>query len=108
MGCAVIIRDPERRWCARECKNRSGLEFRVFPLDAGKKALVIQFPATYCGSGGCTEQLYLKRRDGWTLLVDVFGVIEISPTRTNGLAELIMDGQFRLVWDGTHFMAKGL
>ena len=108
LGCAVIIRDPERRWCQRECMNRYGLEFRFFPLDAGKKHLVVQFPATFCGSGGCAEQLYIKRREGWTLLADVFGILEISQARTNGIAEVIVDGQFRLVWDGAHFVAKGL
>ncbi len=108
LGCAVIIRDPERRWCKQECTSWYGLEFRFFPLDAGQKIVVVQLPATFCGSGGCIEQLYAKRRDGWKLLADLFGIIEISGTRTNGLPELIIDGQFRLVSQGEAFVAKGL
>ncbi len=108
LGCAIVIRDPERRWCKRECTSWYGVEFRFFPLDAGQKIVIVQLPSTFCGSGGCIEQLYAKRRDGWNLVADIFGIVEISDTRTNRLPELIIDGQFRLVAQGEDFIAKAL
>ncbi len=107
-GCAVIIRDPDRRWCQSECTSWYGVEFRFFPVDAGKKDIIVQLPSTFCGSGGCVEHLYVKRKDGWRLVADVFGVIEISGTQSHGLPELILDGQFRLVWNGSEFVARAL
>lgn len=57
-----------------------------------------------CGSAGCTTSIYRKNGDNWdTLLDSVNGSIRIARQRHNGMADIIVDGNDRWVFDGQKY-----
>ena len=57
-----------------------------------------------CGSAGCTTSIYRKNGDKWdTLLDSVNGTIRIARQRHNGMADIVVDGNDRWVFDGQKY-----
>lgn len=57
-----------------------------------------------CGSAGCTTSIYRRNGNKWdTLLDSVNGSIRIARQRHNGLADIIIDGNDRWVFDGQKY-----
>ncbi|MCX8666041.1 hypothetical protein J3T99_00160 [Acetobacteraceae bacterium B3987] len=57
-----------------------------------------------CGSAGCTTSIYRKNGTKWdTLLDSVNGTIRIARQRHNGMADIIVDGNDRWVFDGQKY-----
>lgn len=57
-----------------------------------------------CGSAGCTTSIYRRNGDKWdTLLDSVNGSIGIARQRHNGMADIVVDGNDRWVFDGQKY-----
>ncbi|MUG04287.1 hypothetical protein GM556_01825 [Bombella sp. ESL0378] len=57
-----------------------------------------------CGSAGCTTSIYRKAGNDWeTLLDSVNGTIRITRRYHNGMADLLINGNDRWVFDGQHY-----
>ncbi len=72
---------------------------------AGRRApaaLFVQLQsADLCGSAGCSTSVYVNAPGGWRRVLDsVSGPIRVAPEQHAGMADLIVDGDDRWVWDG--------
>lgn len=69
-----------------------------------RPALFVQLQsARECGSAGCNTQVFVWRGTQWVRVLDgVGGRVFVSPKRTNGMADLVSDGE-RYVWTGTAY-----
>ena len=65
-------------------------------------ALFVQLQsADLCGSAGCSTSVYVNAPDGWRRVLDsVSGPIRVAPERHDGMADLLVNGDDRWIWDG--------
>ncbi len=72
---------------------------------AGRRAAAALFvqlqSADLCGSAGCSTSVYVNAPGGWRRVLDsVSGPIRVAPEQHGGMADLLVDGDDRWVWDG--------
>ncbi len=65
-------------------------------------ALFVQVQsASFCGSAGCSTDIYLKRGAHWKKVMDsISGPIKVSPRSHHGMHDLLVHGQDRWIWNG--------
>ncbi len=68
-------------------------------------ALFVQLQsADLCGSAGCSTSVYVNAPGGWRRVLDsVSGPIRVAPEQHQGMADLLVDGDDRWVWNGTAY-----
>ncbi len=69
-------------------------------------ALFVQLQsADLCGSAGCSTSVYVNAPGGWRRVLDsVSGPIRVAPEQHQGMADLLVDGDDRWVWDGKTYV----
>lgn len=76
--------------------------------DGIKEALVYEDLPGFCGSGGCSLDIFQQKQTKWTKLSSLSGGEEVglSNTLTNGYLDLFLteeDAVVRYVWDGKEY-----
>ncbi len=68
-------------------------------------ALFVQLQsADLCGSAGCSTSVYVNAPGGWRRVLDsVSGPIRVAAQSHGGMADLLVDGDDRWVWDGQSY-----
>jgi len=68
-------------------------------------ALFVQLQsADLCGSAGCSTSVYVNAPGGWRRVLDsVSGPIRVAAQSHAGMADLLVDGDDRWVWDGQSY-----
>ncbi|PCD80680.1 hypothetical protein CO710_02885 [Acetobacter orleanensis] len=55
--------------------------------------------ASLCGSAGCSTDVYLQQKGGWTKVLDsVSGPITLLPTTHGIMKDILVDGSDRWIW----------
>ncbi|MFT8722538.1 MAG: hypothetical protein ABF759_08235 [Acetobacter malorum] len=55
--------------------------------------------ASLCGSAGCSTDVYLQQKGGWTKVLDsVSGPISLLPTTHGIMKDILVDGSDRWIW----------
>ena len=69
-------------------------------------ALFVQLQsADLCGSAGCSTSVYVNAPGGWRRVLDsVSGPIRVDARSHAGMADLLVDGDDRWVWDGKAYV----
>ncbi len=65
-----------------------------------RMALFVQLQsASLCGSAGCSTDVYLQQKGGWTKVLDsVSGPISLLPTTHGIMKDILVDGSDRWIW----------
>lgn len=83
----------ERTTCTGECDTQfNGIELhlkRVQVDEKGTPAFIISPNDLTCGKQGCVA-LFMKRQKKWEQLIEYSGTMEIAPSRSNGMADVII------------------
>jgi hypothetical protein len=75
-------------------------------VQPGPAALFVQVQsAAFCGSAGCSTDVYVRRGQRWTKVMDsISGPIRISPRSHHGMHDLLVHAKDRWVWNGAKYV----
>ncbi|QCE35462.1 hypothetical protein FAI40_09030 [Acetobacteraceae bacterium] len=76
--------------------------------EAKTPALFVQIQSgRLCGASGCSTSVYILKNGKWNnILDDVNGEISVLPERHKGMANLLVDGTDKWIWDGNRYIEQ--
>jgi len=91
IGDIVKVLEDSRCRAAQGCHEGS---YTLYPVDIdgdGQSEYVVETTGGYCGGGGCSAALFMKRAGRWQNLAEVFGSINALSSQTNGMRDVALE-----------------